>query len=113
MGDSLAHDEFFRASGEWTDHWEVSYAPSEWEMTPATAFERAEFWAVFDGCLASLPDRMAQAFTLRELDGQSSEEICEVLNVSTNNLWVMLHRARLHLRRCIELNWFRAEAAKP
>ena len=44
---------------------------------------------------------------LREVDGLGSEEICEMFGVTTNNLWVMLHRARLHLRRCIELNWFK------
>ena len=43
---------------------------------------------------------------MREVDGLTSEEICDVLNIKVNNLWVMLHRARAHLRRCLELNWF-------
>ncbi|MDQ3755207.1 MAG: hypothetical protein M3371_10805, partial [Acidobacteriota bacterium] len=49
-------------------------------------------------------------FTLREIDGLSSEEICEALNIKASNLWVMLHRARMHLRQCIEAKWFRADA---
>ena len=49
------------------------------------------------------------AFTLREVDGLSSEEICDVLNLSTNNLWVKLHRARLKLRHSLEADWFRNE----
>jgi RNA polymerase sigma-70 factor (ECF subfamily) len=53
-----------------------------------------------------LPKRTASAFTLREVDGLSSEEICEMLSVTVNNLWVMLHRARLHLRNCLQMNWF-------
>jgi RNA polymerase sigma-70 factor (ECF subfamily) len=105
--DELTHDEFFRSAGEWKEHWEVAYAPAGWEMTPETAYEQTEFWLVFDGCLSSLSERIARAFTLREVDGHTSEEICEILQVSTNNLWVMLHRARLHLRRCIGMNWFR------
>ena len=51
----------------------------------------------------------ANAFTLREVDGLKSEEICEILSIKVNNLWVMLHRARLHLRNCLEMNWFRHE----
>jgi RNA polymerase sigma-70 factor (ECF subfamily) len=56
-----------------------------------------------------LPDKVAQSFLLREVDGVSSEEICKDLGVSPNNLWVMLHRARMGLRRCVEVHWF----AKP
>jgi len=49
---------------------------------------------------------LANAFTLREVEELDSQEVCKVLNVSTNNLWVMLHRARLGLWRCLEVNWF-------
>jgi RNA polymerase sigma-70 factor (ECF subfamily) len=103
-------DEYFRDSGEWADHWRPDRAPVEWGPSPATALEQAEFWRIFDACLAPLPERTARAFTLREIDGLTTEEICEILSVTASNLWVMLHRARLGLRRCIELNWFRREA---
>jgi RNA polymerase sigma-70 factor (ECF subfamily) len=53
-----------------------------------------------------LPEKVAQVFLLREIDGVSSEEICKDLSVSPNNLWVMLHRARMGLRRCLEEHWF-------
>jgi DNA-directed RNA polymerase specialized sigma24 family protein len=46
------------------------------------------------------------------MEGLSSEEICEVLGINVNNLWVMLHRARMHLRRCLELNWFAAKGVR-
>jgi RNA polymerase sigma-70 factor (ECF subfamily) len=108
--DSTGTDDHFRDSGEWVDHWRPSHAPSDWEVTPATAFEQTEFWRVFDTCLDPLPERTARAFTLREIDGLETAEICEILDVTTSNLWVMLHRARLRLRRCIEVNWFRREA---
>jgi len=49
-----------------------------------------------------LPARLASVFILREIDGLTSEEICEDLNIRPNNLWVMLHRARLHLRHALE-----------
>ena len=106
-----AHDEFFRA-GEWQDHWKVEYAPTDWHASPAALAEQHEFWLVFQDCLGPLPRRTASAFMLREVDGLTSEEICEVLGVKVNNLWVMLHRARVHLRRCLELNWFAAKGVR-
>ena len=41
-----------------------------------------------------------------------SKEICEMLNISQSNLWVMLHRARMALRRCLEMNWFAKETGE-
>jgi RNA polymerase sigma-70 factor (ECF subfamily) len=107
-------DHLFMKTGEWVGHWvaaaepeKAHLGPVEWRGDPAELVERAEFWEVFSACLEPLPPRLASAFTLREVDGLTSEEICEVLGVTTNNLWVMLHRARAHLRHCIELNWFK------
>ena len=57
-----------------------------------------------------LPKAIAAVFNFRELDGIESKEICSLLNISENNLWVMLHRARMALRRCLETNWFRKQA---
>ena len=101
------HDEFFERADEWAGHWNADHAPSEWHATPAELIERSDFWKIFSDCLSPLPQRTASAFTLREVDGLKSEEICEILSISVNNLWVMLHRARLHLRNCLEINWFK------
>lgn len=101
------HQEFFRGTGQFEGHWNKDYAPTDWHATPAELIERGDFWKVFDDCLSPLPQRTASAFTLREVDGLKSEEICELLSIKVNNLWVMLHRARLHLRNCLELNWFK------
>jgi RNA polymerase sigma-70 factor, ECF subfamily len=101
------HLEFFERSDQWTGHWDADRAPSDWHATPAELIERADFWNVFNDCLTPLPQRTVSAFTLREVDGLKSEEICEILSISANNLWVMLHRARLHLRNCLEVNWFK------
>ena len=105
--DGPEHLEFFESAGQWTGHWDADRAPSDWHATPAELIERTDFWKVFSDCLTPLPQRTASAFTLREVDGLKSEEICEILAISANNLWVMLHRARLHLRNCLEVNWFK------
>lgn len=72
---------------------------------PAVAIEDAEFNKVLSGCLSRLPPRLARAFTLQELHGTSTKAACEELNVSKTNYWVMLHRARVTLRKCLNALW--------
>jgi RNA polymerase sigma-70 factor (ECF subfamily) len=110
-GEEFEHNEFFTRTDEWTNHWNAGYAPREWLATPEELIERSDFWKVLNDCLSPLPERTASAFTLREVDGLTSEQICEALNITVNNLWVMLHRARLHLRNCLEINWFTKETS--
>jgi RNA polymerase sigma-70 factor, ECF subfamily len=93
-------------------NWHHDFAPVSWSAEPYALIEQKEFWTVLSHGLDSLPARMATAFVLREVDGLRTDEICEALNVSRENLWVLLHRARLSLRRFLQTNWF-APPAKP
>lgn len=111
-GEEFEHDELFRSEGQWKDHFDPTRAPVDWCAGPEELAEQGEFWEVFGKCIAPLPPRVGSAFTLREMEGLSSEEICEALGITVNNLWVMLHRARMHLRRCLELNWFAAKGVR-
>jgi len=77
-----------------------------WKTDPAALAENAEFLKVLQDCLKALSELMARAFVMREIEGFSSEEVCKHLEISETNLWVRLHRARLQLRRCLEVNWF-------
>lgn len=90
---------------DFPDHWTDEAGPAEWQDAGASLDHEA-FWRAFHLCTGKLPDRIARVFLMRELDSLSSEEICGILNISPNNLWVMLHRARMALRRCLETNWF-------
>ena len=80
--------------------------PAEWTADPEKLMERKAFWEVMSICLSALPKRLAQAFRLREMDGFDCKEICQVLNITASNCWVMLYRARMSLRHCMEVNWF-------
>jgi len=85
-------------------HWTIDIA--DWSR-PDQALEQAQFWDVLSDCVERLPPRQARLFVLRDLDGLPSDEICQVLDISTtNNLWVMLSRMRLQLRNCLDMNWF-------
>ena len=99
-------DDCFEQSGPWQGHWRAERAPNSWTVGSSQCFESREFWEVMEHCLSQLPQQMSIAFTLREIDGLTSNEICEILNVSPNNLWVMLHRSRNKLRELLEVNWF-------
>jgi RNA polymerase sigma-70 factor (ECF subfamily) len=106
-GDASGSDEdmFFHAVGFKKDAWIKSLAPQAW-AAPDESLVQKEFQNVFHRCLARLPDKLAQVFLLKEVDGVASDQICKDLDVSANHFWVMSHRARLALRRCLELHWF-------
>lgn len=80
--------------------------PSGWLPDPKELLEKKEFWEVFKNCQHKLPQTANDAFTLKEVEKISSSEICEILNITKSNFWVLLHRARLQLRQCLEDNWF-------
>lgn len=92
--------EFFTEHG----HWKVS-GPA-WEGRPESAIENQEFRQALDRCLAKLPARLAQLFWLREAEDVGTEQLCQELGITPTNVWTMLHRARLGLRRCLNENWF-------
>lgn len=90
---------------EFPGHWTAESGPKEWSGA-GSSLDQTAFWAAFHECSSKLPTKVAQVFLLREVDEMESDKICETLAISQSNLWVMLHRARLALRRCLEQNWF-------
>ncbi|MGD9590623.1 MAG: sigma-70 family RNA polymerase sigma factor [Pyrinomonadaceae bacterium] len=100
-------NKFFERPDAWDGHWVIKLRPVDPEQSPDQAMERSEFWDMMNNCLSALPAKIANVFTLREVDGLTSEEICELLCLSPNNFWVIMHRARMQLRRCVEIKWFR------
>jgi RNA polymerase sigma-70 factor (TIGR02943 family) len=103
--------ESFNSSGAGADGWARGRAPRAWENPEATLVSK-EFQEVLKRCASRLPHKTAEAFLRREMDGTPSEEICKDLGISPNNLWVMLHRARMSLRRCLEEHWFEQKHQK-
>jgi RNA polymerase sigma-70 factor (ECF subfamily) len=101
--DSESRQEFDRRG-----HW--SYQPGRWPRDPAETLEDREFWAVFERCLSSLPPPLGETFSLREVEGLKTEEVCKILGLTATNMGVRLYRARSLLRRCLELHWFAGPA---
>jgi RNA polymerase sigma-70 factor (ECF subfamily) len=76
-----------------------------WFSDPSTVYEQKEFLKIIKHALSELPSRTAQAFILREVIELSSQEICEFMDISIYNLYVMVHRARKHLKDDLQQNW--------
>lgn len=84
------------------DHW--STPPLDWG-DPERALENKHFWEVFEVCARLMSPAVARVFMMREVQGFSTDEICKEVGITTTNCWVMLHRARMSLRLCLEQKW--------
>lgn len=91
-------------------HWRREEQPADWGV-PDIELQDDQFWRVFGACLDGLPARQGRAFMAREFVGLESAEICTMLGISASNLHVLLHRARLRLRECLESKWFEGGCA--
>ena len=87
-----------------TGHWKQSL--KDWKESPEELVHNNEFLVTFQQCLAVLPESHRRVFTLRESDGMDGTEVCDVLSISPSNLYVMMHRARSGLRKCLDATWF-------
>ena len=92
-------DALFNERGHWREH------PKPWE-DPDGALQQKQFFQVLEDCLAGLPKRTAEVFMLREHVGLDTKEICKQLGLTANHCWVLLYRARMALRLCLEKSWF-------
>lgn len=77
---------------------------------PEGTLQQKDFFRVLEVCLEKLPAKTARVFMMREWLELETDEICKELDLSTSNLWVLLYRARLRLRECLDLNWFAVQA---
>jgi RNA polymerase sigma-70 factor (ECF subfamily) len=79
--------------------------PRQWGDPDAT-LQQKDFFRVLEICLERLPAKNARIFMMREWLELETDEICKELQVSTSNAWVMLYRARVQLRECLDISWF-------
>lgn len=97
-------DLLFATDGHWRE------APGTWVSPEASLGER-QFFEVLEACIEHLPPVQGRVFMMREWLGLETEEICKELAITATNLWVLLHRARLRLRECLQRQWFQTPHA--
>ena len=98
-------DEDFSELFDRKGFWQADERPVAWNH-PEEALREGQFWRVFETCLENLPGNQARVFMMREFIELDSPEICATVGITVSNLNVMLHRARLRLRECLENRWF-------
>jgi RNA polymerase sigma-70 factor (ECF subfamily) len=98
VADEGAVDEFFNASGHWTDR------PQPW-LAPDDELKQKQFLLILQRCLDRLPKKLSRLFLMRDIFEDDNQLICKELEISPTNAWVMLYRARMGLRKCLELHW--------
>ena len=81
--------------------------PQDWG-DPVAACNQRQFFVVLEACVDQLPNKLGRAFLMREWLELDADEICKELGITPTNMWVMLHRARMRLRECLQASWFAA-----
>jgi RNA polymerase sigma-70 factor (ECF subfamily) len=97
MDDAL--DALFLKDGHWQE------PPPAWQQ-PERALEQSQFFEVLQACVDRLPPKIGRVFMMREWLERNTEDICLELGITANNCGVMLYRARMQLRECLDSNWF-------
>ncbi|HWA34359.1 MAG TPA: sigma-70 family RNA polymerase sigma factor [Cyclobacteriaceae bacterium] len=104
--ETMLYGKFFAPSD---GHWLREAAPGSWPESADTGITRSEFAGVLQKCIARMPAALVPVFVAKYLDDEDSETICKVHGISSSNYWVIIHRAKLLIRACLEKNWFLKE----
>jgi RNA polymerase sigma-70 factor (TIGR02943 family) len=86
--------------------WQQAAKPSDWNFDQ-TSSERKELQAIIEQCKEDLKEIQRQVFVLKYMEDKDADFICKVLNISSSNYWVLLHRCRLQMRTCVEHYWLK------
>lgn len=106
IGDTTS---FFYKGGAHDGGWNKEHAPASWDKYKMDEEDNEGLLRVIQYCISLLSPKMQNTFSMKTLDEISTEEICKELGISESNLWVLLHRARLQLRECVENQWYKKQ----
>ncbi len=101
--DERLYGRFFSVSD---GHWLRESVPGEWGDGADDEVNRNEFARVLQMCISKMPESLIPIFVAKYLDDEDAQTICKVHGISSSNYWVILHRAKLLIRACLEKNWF-------
>ncbi|MCK4880238.1 MAG: sigma-70 family RNA polymerase sigma factor [Bacteroidales bacterium] len=97
--------DFYRSEEPFRGHWLEGMGPNSHSLLPEGELEQAELMKFIRLCIENLPPQLAASFVMKMIDEEDSDTICKELGITSSNLWVMLHRARLRMRDCLEKKW--------
>lgn len=88
-----------------TEHWTGKAQPGNWGIDYQQSVDKKEFYTVLDTCKKKLQQLQQAVFVMKYMEGLDSAAICKALGITASNYWVLIHRAKLQLRTCLEKNW--------
>jgi RNA polymerase sigma-70 factor (TIGR02943 family) len=96
-----ASNDYFTADGSWGE----GKSPTEWTVESFDALENKELRDALNYCIDQLKEQQKQLVLLKLVEEVPTEQVCKELSISPTNYWVLMHRAKLQLRACLENNW--------
>ncbi|MBA3665409.1 MAG: sigma-70 family RNA polymerase sigma factor [Bacteroidetes bacterium] len=103
--DAPSYDYYFNKQKKC--EWQKDHMPKDWDQ-PQLQPETKEFYKILQDCLSTLPPKWKGVFTMSLLDDNDSAEVCKEFKLTSSNFWVIMHRAKLQIRECLEKNWVKA-----
>lgn len=97
-------DNYFTEDGDWKEN----AVPKDWGIDYSGSIENKELGKALNGCIEKLPYNQKQLVLLKLVEEEETEIVCKELNITATNYWVIIHRAKLQLRACLEKNWLKA-----
>lgn len=89
-----------------TGHWLDNTGPASWKEAADKKVNRSEFYKIIRYCVEKMPPKLVPVFLAKFLEEEDSEKICKDLKITPSNYWVIIHRAKVLMRSCLEKNWF-------
>lgn len=89
------------------EHWLKEERPSNWLDEESHLLDNSDFKSVLEGCMKKLPANWHAALQLKYIEEKKGDIICQELGIAATNFWQILHRAKLQLRKCLDINWFK------
>ena len=103
----VAYSHYFTELGFIKGEWNKTTAPKPWDVSEKNLIEQKEFKHILTQCLSKLPKVWSSVFALKYLEEEESKNICKELEITSSNYWVIIHRAKLQMRECLEKNWIK------
>lgn len=86
--------------------WLEERVADPYDKTAEDDLENNELGDAIYECLSKLPAKQAEVFKMKTILNYETEAICNELNITASNLWVIVHRARTAMAECMKKNWF-------
>lgn len=105
IDEASGYDKFFYVEGDKRGRWQSNQSVNLVYEAADQSFEREEFMMVLKLCMGNLPFKWSEVFRMKTIEEMDTKEICKELTITPSNLWVIIHRAKLQLKECMEKNW--------